>query len=73
MERLIAARRVRRVRIDDMWPSDEIIRIARGWLHQMGAFRRRAMQLEYRGAGTTTTHLVDRVLDQFRTAGLRAG
>jgi len=56
-----------------MWPNDEIIRIARGWLHQMGAFRRRAMQLEYRGAGTTTTHLVNRVLDQCRTAGCRAG
>ena len=58
-----------------MWPSEEIIRIARRWLHQMGAFRRRAMRLEYEHAKAKPpiADLVDRVLDQFRAAGLRAG
>ncbi len=41
--------------------------------HQMGEFKWKAMKLEYKLANTEppTTHLVDRVLGQFRDAGCR--
>ena len=42
--------------------------------HQLGAFKWKAMQLTYEHADTAppTRELVDRVLEQFRTAGCRA-
>ena len=42
--------------------------------HQMGAFKWQAMNLEYQEANTPAParHVVDRVLDQFRSAGCRA-
>ena len=42
--------------------------------HQLGAFKWDAMELEYKLARTAppTPDLVDRVIEQFRTAGCRA-
>jgi pyruvate formate lyase activating enzyme len=42
--------------------------------HQLGAFKWKAMNLEYKLAHTTTPtpDLVERVLEQFRAAGCRA-
>jgi pyruvate formate lyase activating enzyme len=42
--------------------------------HQMGAFKWKAMNLEYKLARTTPPppDLVERVIEQFRTAGCRA-
>jgi pyruvate formate lyase activating enzyme len=42
--------------------------------HQLGAFKWKAMKLEYRHANTAapTPNLVNRVIEQFRAAGCRA-
>jgi pyruvate formate lyase activating enzyme len=42
--------------------------------HQLGAFKWKAMNLDYKLAHATapTPNLVDRVLEQFRAAGCRA-
>jgi pyruvate formate lyase activating enzyme len=41
--------------------------------HQLGAFKWKAMNLDYRNANTPTPtpNLIARVIDQFRTAGCR--
>jgi pyruvate formate lyase activating enzyme len=42
--------------------------------HQLGSFKWRAMNIEYKHANTNppSRELIDRVLEQFRAAGCRA-
>ena len=40
--------------------------------HQLGAFKRKAIQLGYMHAGTPTPDLMNRVIEQLRAAGCNA-